>query len=198
MAKTRMNSGHRGVLKEFAESKIDEVVDRKIESKLYNKLVSTTNVAIRKKYPEKDMEILRKYQLTKVDNCLRFLFPSGRVDGFTFNGHNSWGGADEGPSEIVDMPYTRGCFRTDDVFPMNEAFEEILGEHSKIKEENDKLKNQKRRDCNSLIDYAKYIEDVLEVIKVPKNIEEKLLAKSTALVALSPDVIERIQADFSA
>lgn len=190
MAKTRMNSAHRSVLKDFAMKKIEDVVDRKPEQKLYKKMVAQTNSALRKKYPEKDMDVLRKYQLTQRDNCVRYVFPSGRIEGFDFQ---------EAREELVEIPYTRGCtsYNSKDIYPMPQEFEAMLDEYNKLKDASEKIISQKRRDCNSLIEYAKYVEDVLEVIKIPKEIEDNLTAKSTALVALSPDVIERIQADFN-
>lgn len=192
MAKTRMNSGHRTVLTDFAEKKIAEVIDRKQEHKLYKKLLAAANTALRKKYPEKDMEILRKYKLVRTDHCIKFLFPSGRVDGMSFTKEDG---------EPVDIPYRYGCYglyEHEAAFPVSAEIGEALDEYNLIKAANDNLYRQKYRDCANLISYAKYVEDVLEVIKVPKEIENKLCAKSTALVALSPDVIARIQADFNA
>lgn len=189
MAKTRMNSGHRTVLLDFAVKKIKEVVDRKHEQKLYAAILSQVNKLIRKKYLEEDMIVLRKYKLFAIDNCVKFVFPSGRVSGFTFN-----------KEQPVDIPHSKRCYDRSfrDVYPATEAFEEMLEEHNKLKEESDKLYQQKIKDCQSLINFAKYVEDVLEVIKVPKDIEANLTARSTALVALSPDIIEHIQKDFSA
>lgn len=187
MAKTRMNNGHRDILTAFARERIAKNVDRKQEIKLYNKLLDETNKQIRKKYPESEMEILRKYELTRTDFCIKYSFPSGRVDGVYFNSSSG---------TPVDLPYNKGC-RASEVFMATEQFEKILAEYIKIKEENDKIAAQKKTDCNSLIGYAKYIEDVLEVIKVPKELQNQLLAKSTSLVALSPDTIKRIQADFN-
>lgn len=75
-----MNNAHREVLRNFAYEKIVKVVNRKEEHKLYKKLVTATNLALRKKYPEKEMEVLRKYQLTTVERCVKYVFPhwSGR------------------------------------------------------------------------------------------------------------------------
>lgn len=187
MAKTRMNSGHRELLFSFAESKIDKNVDRKVELKLYGKILTMTNNLLRKKYPESDMEVLRKWGLARVDYCLKFSFPSGRVDGFSFNKQDGY---------PKDIPNSRGCGNWE-VFIANEELEKTINEHTKLSSENKEARFRKITDVRSLINYAKYIEDVLEVIKVPKELEQKLLAKSTSLVALSSDVIKRIQADFN-
>lgn len=189
--KTRMNNAHRDVLREFAHKKIVEVVDRKLEDKLYAKLITKTNSVIRKKYPEKDIEVLRKYELTRVDTCLVFQFPSGRVGGITFE-------EEEAEDKIAEMPYTRGCnSRAGEAFAVDSEIEELIEQYTKERDKNREIISNKRKDCNTLINFAKYVEDVLEVIKVPKEIETRLTAKSTALVALTPEVIGRIQADFN-
>lgn len=202
MAKTRMNQGHRDILKEFADKKIKKNVDRKEEHRLYEKLLKATNKEIRKKYPETEMEILRKYELTAKDSCVKFVFTSGRIDGMSFN--STWETTIDSDGDqvsiyvtaIVDTPNSRGC-RNNNVYPMPESFEKDLEEHARLVDKNNKLEQAKNQDVKNLIAYSKYIEDVLEVIKVPKDLEAKLLSKSTSLVALSPDVIKRIQADFN-
>ncbi len=187
MAKTRMNSAHREVLRDFAHKKVEESINRKSEITAYAKILAETNTLLRKKYPEKDMEVLRKYKLECQYTSFRYSLPSGRVDGFTFEKELGW---------PCDTPKQNNWSDTA-VLVVSAAFEKAFDEHNKAKHANDELLTQKKRDCNTLINFAKYVEDVLEVIKVPKEIEAKLVAKSTALVALSPDVLARIQKDFS-
>jgi hypothetical protein len=188
-AKTRMNNAHREVLREFAYKKITEVVDLKQEQKLYEKLVKHINAAIRKRYPEKDIEVLGRYKLT--DNCYNFLFqyPSGQVTGFTCSVDEKY--------PISEIAHRRK-YSSEPAFPMTQEFENLLQEYGKVHEENIKIINQKKIDCNTLINFAKYVEDVIEVIKVPDEVRKRLCARSTALVALTPEVIERIQKDFMA
>lgn len=183
-----MNNGHRDILRNFAYKKIEENVDRKQENKLYAKILSFTNSVICKRYPEEDMAILRKYELAGEDTCVKYSFDGGRVDGFNFSQQK--GGVPK------DTPKQRYC-NNNNVYMTTKEFEKDFREYNKIKTDNEKILYQKKVDCNSLIAYAKYIEDVLEVIKVPKQLEHSLLAKSTSLVAVSPDVIKRIQADFN-
>ena len=62
------------------------------------KAVKAMNAAIRKKYPEDDMAVLRKYNTTRRDSCLRFVdAESNRFFGF------GWGYG-EVPQELADVP----------------------------------------------------------------------------------------------
>lgn len=196
MPKTKMNNSHREVLKNFCNDKIIAGIDQKTKNRLYKRLVNLTNTAIRKKYPESDMEILRKYGLALVDRCIKYQFPSGRVDGFTFKYQNEKSEDFDISLEITGVPYKRGCGGSD-VFAVSDEFESILSEYTKLIDENSKSIDKKMRDCNSLIISAKYVEDVLEIIKVPKELKERLLGRSTAIVAISPEVTNRIKEIFN-
>lgn len=196
MAKTRMNNGHRDLLRDFAYKKIEEIVDRSRQEKLYSQLLIYTNHSIRKKYPEEHMVILRKYKLNSHDSCVKFVFPSGGVNAFQAKWH--WNKPEgDNKYDIVDIPFRAGC-SNQDVYQAPAKIEEMLDEYEKAISDSKKLIDKKKSNISSLLNFAKYIEDVLEVLKVPPQLEAKLLAKSTALVALSPDVIASIQADFSA
>ncbi len=192
MTRIRLNNNHRSILKEYGQQKIASLIDRKKENQLYGTMLDAANTAIRLKYPEKDMVVLRKYELTRHDCCLKFQFPSGRVDGFTFNKRN-----DDGPS-INDLPYRRGCgYANGDVFPMDEAFETAFDMHAKERDANLAEIRRKEAEFFALVDSAKTLDDVLSVIELPEAILERLGRKSTSLVALSKESLDRLKADFS-
>src|SRR5262245_20756892 len=82
--KVKLTNARRDVIREFGAKHIASVIDRDKETKHLAAMVEGANAAIRTKYPEVDMATLRKYNLTRKDYCLKFQFPSGRVDGFNF------------------------------------------------------------------------------------------------------------------
>ena len=99
--KIKMNKTQRALIDEYGVKHIQSAIDRSNEAKLYQAILDGANQAIRAKYPEDEMVILRKYELTREDRCPRFLFPSERVDGFHF----------QYESPIADMPSQRGCLQ---------------------------------------------------------------------------------------
>jgi hypothetical protein len=188
MTKIRLNNTYRDIIRQYGEEKIASLIDRKKEQDLYQKLLNGANKAIRAKYPEQDMVVLRKYDQNRFDRCLRFQFPSGRVDGFAF--------AAEDPETIADTPSDRGCYSSD-VFVVDSAFEKAFDEHSKIEKANDVLLQKKQSHFWSLLEFAKTLEDVLAVIDLPQELQERLGKKCTALVALSPDSVNVLKKDFA-
>lgn len=113
MAKTQLNKARREILLSHIEDTVlPRIIDRTRENELYDALIDGANKAIRAKYPEADMAVLRKYKCVRVDRCLRFQFPTGRVDGFNFPYKDE--------SRIADVPSSGGCFRND-VFAVDDA-----------------------------------------------------------------------------
>lgn len=185
--KTKIMKAHRDIIETYGEKTIRASIDRAGETDLLETLIDGANAAIRVKYPEADMVVLRKYKLERIDYCLRFQFPSGRVDGFSFHMRGN---------DIADMPSCRGCFSSE-VFPVSEAFEQAYDEHTKVKKENDKLEAEKLSQFRSFLVACRYIEDVEEVIEFPTDIRERLGHRSTALVAVTAETVVSLKATFN-
>jgi hypothetical protein len=185
--KIKLNKTHREVIQDYGVKHIAATIDRSKEEKQLAILLDGANVAIRAKYPESDMVILRKYKLERIDRCLKFQFPSGRVDGFSFNSSDA----------VVDMPYKAGChYSSGDVFPVTTAVEKAFDEHAKLKLENDKKKQTKLSEFQAFLNACQYVEEVLEVIPLPDDIRKRLGHSSTGLVAVTPDTVKSLKATF--
>ncbi len=97
---TQLNKARRTIIEEYGFKHIESSIDRTRENDLLQQLITHSNEAIRAKYPEADMAVLRKYEVVRTDHCLRFQFPCGRIDGRSF------------PSDapLADMPRNSGCY----------------------------------------------------------------------------------------
>ena len=146
--KIKMNKFQRTLIDEYGVKHIQSTLDRSKEAKLYQAILDGANTAIRAKYPEDEMVILRKYELTREDRCLRFQFPSERVDGFSFHYESS----------IADMPSKRGCY-SGEVFPVSAAFENAFDEHAKLKKENDKIEAETVQSFRSFLAACVYLDE---------------------------------------
>lgn len=187
--KIRLNKSHRDLITEYGTKHIAATIDRSKEAKLLQVMIDGANSAIRVKYPESDMVILRKYKLERVDRCLKFQFPSGRVDGFRF----------ELEDAVVDMPCKAGCYSSSgDVFPVSEKFEKAFDDRAKLKTENDKKQREKLNQFYSFLAACQTVDEVLEVITLPDDIRKRLGHTSTALVAVSSDTVKSLKATFKA
>jgi hypothetical protein len=183
--KIKLNKTQRTVIEEYGVKHIQFTIDRKREAELHQAILDGANKAIRIRYPQEDMVILRKFNLTREDRCLRFQFPSQRVDGFSFKLQ----------TPIADMPYKNGCF-SGEVFPVDAAFEEAFDEYATVKRANDKFQNDKWQSFRALAIACVYLDEVLEVIELPEEIRERLGHRSIGLVAVTPETVASLKATF--
>jgi hypothetical protein len=187
MTKIRLNKSHRDTIINYGQAVIDKSIDRKELDAAYDAILAGVNAAIRKRFPEADMVVLRKHKLETIDFCLKMQFPSGRVDGFAFNHKDE--------ERICDLPYRRGCGNSD-VFAVNEATESAFDSYALLHKSYREERNRKRSNLDALVESAKTLDDVLEVIELPAEVLERLGRKSQALVALSPDTLSQLKDDF--
>lgn len=185
--KIPLSNTRRDVIREYSSKHIKSTIDRSKQEKQLAILVKEGNSALRAKFPESDMVVLRKYDMARKDYCLKFQMPSGRVDGFTY----------PADSEIVDIPHRRGCgYYSNDVFPASEAFEKAFDAFAKHKAEADKLEQEKLGQFNAFLNACKTVEEFLEVIPLPEDIRKRLGAESCALVAVTPETVKALKATF--
>jgi len=185
--KIKLTKTHREVIEDYGVKRIAESIDRTQENKQLAILINGANHAIRAKYPESDMVVLRKYELGQTDRCLKIQFPSGRVDGFSF----------KSDAAIVDMPYQAGChYSSQDVFPVTAAVEKAFDEYAKLHADNDKEQQTKFNEFHAFLTACRFVEDVLEVIPLPDDIRKRLGHRSTSLVAVTPDTVKSLKATF--
>lgn len=185
--KVKLTNARRDVIRDFGVKHISTTIDRTKEQKHLAAMVEGANAAIRAKYPEADMVILRKYNLARKDHCLKFHFPSGRVDGFSFQ-------SDAG---IVDLPYKAGChYSSNDVFPVSAAFEKAFDEYARLKKESDKRQQERTQEFLNFLGACQNLDEVLDVIPLPADIRERLGYEANSLVAVTPDTVKSLKATF--
>jgi hypothetical protein len=188
MTKTiRLTKERRQIILDYGMKHIADSIDRSPQQKQLAIIIKEANTAIRTKYPESDMATLRKYNLHRIDRCLKFSFPSGRVDGYYFQADDA----------IADIPYKAGChYSTNDVFPVSEAFEKAFDEHARLKGEFDKQHDQKRSEFTAFLNACQSVEDVLEVISLPDDLRRRIGHLSAALVAVTPETVKSLKDTF--
>jgi hypothetical protein len=169
-----------------------EQYDAKHENELdkpREKALKAMNVAVRKKYPEADMVVLRKYGVTRQDHCLRFVdSESNQVFG------HEWGYGNA-PAELADVPANGGC-RSDDVFPISPSGRETIQAYAKAKDEADKVRSKKLREYESFVDVCKTVDDFHEVVALPEDLQRRYMG-TAALVAVSEDLIVSLKEEFA-
>ncbi len=183
--RTQLNKARRDIIEEYGFKHIDAIIDRTQENDLLQQLVTYANEAIREKYPEADMAVLRKYEVVRTDRCLRFQFPSGRVDGRNF------------PSDatLADMPKHGGCY-SGEVFAVSAECEQAFDAYEAEFTANYRLRDGKKQKFLSFLMASRSVEEVLEVIDLPAEIQERLGHRSAALVAVSAESVSALRETF--
>jgi hypothetical protein len=183
--RTHLNKTRREIIEEYGLKHIESSIDRTRENDLLQQVIKYANEAIRAKYPEADMAVLRKYEVVRTDHCLRFQFPSGRVDGRSF------------PSDapLADMPRQSGCY-SGEVFAVSAECEQVFDAYEAEYQANYRLRDAKNRQFMDFVTASRTVEEVLEVIDLPSDIRERLGHRSTALVAVSPELVAALRETF--
>ena len=183
--KTQLNKARRDIIEEYGIKHIESSIDRTRENSLLRQLIEFANEAIRAKYPEADMTVLRKYDVVRTDRCLRFQFPSGRVDGRSFP-HDA---------ALADMPSYSGCY-SGQVFAVSAECEQAFDAYASEHAANYRIRTDKISQFTNFVTACRTVEDVMEVIDLPADIRERLGQRSTALVAVSPEAVTALRETF--
>jgi hypothetical protein len=192
--KTRLTKGMRDTLYRYMGEELVQRLDRTEVAATLFELVEKTNVILRAKYPEEDMPVLRKYEMVRVDSCLRFtVSETGRVFGVDF----SQPGILRTETKLADIPHRRGCYNMD-VYPCDTAFEAVADRWAKQMNERSLLISEKKREYDGFLLASRYLEDVEAVVPLTEEIRKTLGAQTRSLTIISPDVLSSIKSDFAA
>lgn len=194
MAKTRLNNSKKDIVRGFMNKHFIDGLDDAKRQKLIDKLIDAINKILRKKYPEQDMVIIRKYNLAHQDDCLKF---QDEESGAVFSLQFGYFCTEEQKKTLADIPYRRGC-GSGEVFPCGTKLRAQFDELEKVtKARKDIIKN-KRQEYWSFVEACRYVEEIEVVIPLPADLRTTLGQQAQSLVVISPEVINSIKADFSA
>jgi hypothetical protein len=194
MAKTLMREATRESILEWMMKEYDAKHDGVLK-KPYEKAAAAANKAIRAKYPEADMVVLRKYNLAGRDGCLRFVNQdTGQVFGVEF--YPNYGESALGVTKefLADMPKGRGC-GSSEVFSVNAtqqaALQQFIAEKDSVKE----ARKQKVSDYKSFLAACKTVDEFNDAVPLPEDLRNRYMSGG-ALIAISPEKIAEISKDF--
>ena len=189
MPKTRLSQEKRDCLLSWMMKQYDKKHANQLE-KPKAKALAAMNTAIRKKYPENEMEILRKHNVARQDSCLRFV-DSDTNEFFGFD----WGYRRDIPEELADVPYNAGC-RSNDVFIITPAGRRAVEAFNNARDEAREARKQKESDYRSFLSSCRHMEDVHEVVPLPEDMQRRYMSGSP-LVAVNEELIASIKSEFA-
>ncbi len=188
MSKTRLSGIKRDSIMAYMKRRYNERHDSRPEDDAFTTMVKLVNDAVRNKYPEEDMVILRKYRCEYRDLCLRFQQTStGRVFGVEFYARSDG---------LADLPRLHGC-NSRDVFPAGDDLLNAYEVHEKLRDDNKRQREVKFAEYAAFLAACATVEDVEAVVPLPADLRTALTGSSTALVAISQESVADLRAEFS-
>ncbi len=188
MKKTRLNKFSRTRLHKLAQELYKILPENEADVRalaiartIADKLVRKRLIAL---YPQKDMEVLRRYDKARQDYCIRVNLVAGGITQWQLDG--------EQPAPWRPETYCTPIQVDEETTKAIEAFRKLEGEQKAARE-------FRIKPYQSLINYSRHFEDVVEVWPEAERIRSECGAQSTALVVgLTDELVEAIRADVRA
>lgn len=174
MAKTRMTEGQRRRFRDLAEKLVKPTAQFNALTKAYEKAAPRVRKCVEAKYPPKDMDICKKYNVAFGDDCVKLQLTSGGVNRFTFT---------DGEGPVV----AGGC----QIYLADEATTNAFESWRQAAEAYETERVARLRAYHAVIAAAQFVEEVIEVwpevaAHIPKRQE---------LIAVNDEVLAQIRAD---
>ena len=187
MAKTRFTEDKRNIIYQWMMDQYDKKQEGNVVDKLLEKAINAANKALVKRYPAKDMEVLKKYELTRKDICLTFIEEdSQRVFGCNFES--------EVREKFADIPHRGGC-NNGVVFPISAAGAKTIEDYDNARQDANKARQQKKQDYRSFLAACKYVDDAHEVVPLPIEMHVRLFS-GAAIIPINQELVNSLKNEF--
>ncbi|HYT41917.1 MAG TPA: hypothetical protein VEP90_06195, partial [Methylomirabilota bacterium] len=151
---------------------------RQILEDAYETAAPFIRAAVEKKYPTKDMEVCKKYDLVSSDDCIKVQCNTGEIDMFNFK--------DETGPLVVSPTYTGT------IYPLDVKSTKAFHNWKKAKEKLENETEKRQKAYRMVIGAATYLDDITAIWPEAVN----YVPQTTALpVPIHPDQIAIVMAD---
>jgi hypothetical protein len=153
--------------------------------------IEAANKAIRVRYPEADMAVLRKYKCTMVKSLVRFV-DSSSSEFFALD--FPYGETTDG---LADTPDSYACRTDSEAYPISAAGHRAIAEFTTRHDACNEEKAKKSAEYYSFLYACTTVQQVNDIVPLPEEMRNKYLA-GTSLIALSDETLATIKRDFKA
>lgn len=179
----RLNQDDRNVLRRLVNNLVQCSTEEKARDVAYTKIFPKVREAALKQFPEKEMAVLRKYNLTKKINHVNVQLTPGGVEEFEF-----------GKDDLVEIPASDEYrYYNRVVTVLDEKATELVNSWQKANEKYDVTLMKKREMYYNFIEQAKTYEQVLEVWPEAAQVANSIMSYLPATV--TEETIAAIKAD---
>lgn len=149
MPKTRLTKEVRDQLERLAKRSLVCEAEAAAERAAYDVIAPLVMTLVLKRFPARDMRILKKYEVARADTCIRLVNDGGGIEVFHFN---------EGEGPVVPSRY---CSSRNFIAPAETLA--ALGEWEKARDAHKLAKQAAVAKYRAVINGARNAEDILEV-----------------------------------
>lgn len=180
MAQTKLLEWHRRELRALMYRVVDCPAEQKAEEQAYQRAAPLIRKMIEKRYPLADMEVLKKYEVLRTDDCVNIQLTAGGVEQFKFK-----------TDEKVGVPRTGSCSTW--VFLADDKITDAMQKWTAARDAAKTALAKKQSDYVSFIETATTFEQIVGIWPEASELAPKIARNLP--VALNDDVIAQITAD---
>lgn len=181
----RLSDSNRDTLKRFAKRQIEATQDRAALNDAYDGAADAVHAEVVKRWPQKDMVVLARYNAAAADPCV---YIAGSSDWdyqqFTFR---------EDDKRITIRPNRSGCSRTPIQLEGDAA--KAYAEYARLTNEDGEQVRIRLRDFCALIDNTTNFNALADVWPAVEAMRSEIVGNSASLSVLSEEVVDRLRAD---
>lgn len=192
MATIRLNQEHRHYLLGLMRTTVKCPAEEKAVKTVQEKLAPLAKKMVTDRYPQKDMEILRKYEKAGVERQLNIQLTAGGVTQYTFDVDKNKSDADLYKDGDLALAPTYDHYRPP-MYVADEKFTTLANSCVLLEKAYKDAIDQKYRDYGALIQASTTLEQVEEVWPEAKVLRKRI--EATLPVVLSDEVMARIKND---
>ena len=190
MSKVRLSNEKRDRILRYMQEQYEAKRDKREEQAALRDLLDRINDVLLSRYPAKDMAVLRKYELTRRDYCLKFaVLDTGRV--FQINLPS-----DQVKEALAEIPSHRGCYSRE-TYPCDQALADAADHYLEVKARAEDARRAKYDEYSAFVYAARTLEDIEAIVPLPQDLRAALGATPNALVAVNENTLASIKQDFA-
>ncbi len=184
----RLSEQNRDALIRFAFSRIDETASAPDFDTAYAGAAKAMTAAVNAKFPKKDMDVLKKYEVARQDSCVYFSGAGAQYGQFEFR---------DGDASTPWQPQARYCNQRTP-YALDEAGTEAVVSYQAALEAHTTSIKQRYADFRALIKTAVTFNELVAVWPAAEELRERIVGVGTSLLVMNDDVMARIKADPAA
>lgn len=180
----RLSQGDRDTIVRFAKKQIESTQDATELDAAYDRVADAIHGAVIAKWPQKDMQVLARYDAASKDSCIYISTGGYNYDRFEFR---------SGDKRIVLRPNRSGCHRIP--IMLEGDADEAYKAFKSAQEQYDEAKKKRLNDFCALIASVNSFNALAEVWPAVETLREAIVGTGAALAVFSSEVMDRIKSD---